>query len=63
MNKENWQKKFEEDLDKWLETKGHQYTCMAYNEGQYCCLDSAPKNSTYGGRGRRFVINWIKNNL
>lgn len=32
---ENWEK----ELEKYINSKEHKYTCIAYSEGQECCLE------------------------
>ena len=49
------EQQFIEDLDKWLETKGHTYNCSGYDYWQSCCLDD-------GAAGREFILNWLREN-
>ena len=48
--------KFLNDLNAWLPTDYHRNDCIAYGEGQLCCLDDAQ-------RGRQFVTEWLEKNL
>ena len=48
--------KFLNDLNAWLPTDYHRNDCIAYGEGQLCCLDDAQ-------RGRQFVTEWLEKNF
>jgi len=51
-------KEFDKTLDKWLEGKEHKYSCMAYSEGQFCCLDEE-EGALSGGKGRIWVKSFL----
>jgi len=46
----------EEELDKWLESEDHKFNCIAWDEGQCCCLDKSEK-------GREFIMQLINNKI
>ena len=53
---------FENELDLWLETKEHNYNCMARSEGQNCCLDK-DKSALSGNVGRDWTVKFLKQAL
>jgi len=59
--KKEFIKKFENDLDKFLKTDGHNFDCASHSEGQYCCLDSADKGDK-PKKAREWIIDWLKQN-
>lgn len=73
MNMDEIIKKFETDLDNWLATTEHHCDCNAYFEGQSCCLDRPNPDTDENvpdhhhvistGTGRKFIRNWLRNNL
>lgn len=52
MNKDHYQEAFEKELDVWLDSDGHRFSCIGFNEGQLCCLEKYDGKSNYGKNGR-----------
>lgn len=44
---------FINDLDRWLESKEHTYSCAGYDYWRCCCLDE-------GESGREFILDWLR---
>ena len=51
---------FEVALDEWMESKQHKYNCMAWSEGQSCCLDEEDDSDFYNSHGRKFVMDYFR---
>jgi hypothetical protein len=51
----NWEK----ELNAWLQSEEHKYSCASWNEGLDCCLDQQINETIYGCRGRDFIRDLI----
>jgi hypothetical protein len=52
---DNWEK----ELNAWLQSEEHKYSCASWNEGLDCCLDQQINETIYGCRGRDFIRDLI----